>query len=203
MAANFDRTLEIAHSIENTIRSDLDTLNSSSYNPNLMSRVETQLKDFQTKIGQLKGQLNGLNSDDREMYAQDVSDLESCLNQFLYQLNQIKAKTKSQQQHQENMQKGQQALNNFDEALAIGNDTLATQQNTMNTLNQDRESLERIDQNLTSIECEAEKGFNIGGRMIRRQCCYRIISWFIVFVLLVVFIASLAYVISKKNKKDD
>ncbi|KAK8866812.1 hypothetical protein M9Y10_009780 [Tritrichomonas musculus] len=199
MSGNFNRNLEVAQGLEATIRNELSRLTSAP-GINFQSasqHVDNLIRDLQQKIGGLRGQVNSMGPDEREMYLEDITELDKSCSQFRSQLQAANQRAGAQQQvqsqHDNNMQKGNQIANKLDESLAIGNDTLQTQQNTMNTLAEDQKHLDNVESNLSVVDSEASTGERTAIRMYRRQLMIRIISWSIVAVLLALFIFSLVW----------
>lgn len=199
MSGNFNRNLEVAQGLEATIRNELSRLTSAP-GINFQSasqHVDNLIRDLQQKIGGLRGQVNSMGPDEREMYLEDITELDKSCSQFRSQLQAANQRAGAQQQvqsqHDNNMQKGNQIANKLDESLAIGNDTLQTQQNTMNTLAEDQKHLDNVESNLSVVDSEASTGERTATRMYRRQLMIRIISWSIVAVLLALFIFSLVW----------
>ena len=175
MSASFSRNLESAQGLEATIRNEISRLssaNGSDFNSSA-SRVEGQINDLQQKISGLRGLLSALGSDERELYAEDIQELERGCSQLRSQLQSTRQRAgmnnQVQNQHDSNMKKGNDVLNSFDDSLAIGNDTLKTQQNTLNTLAEDQKHLDNIENNLSVVDSEASTGERTATRMYRRQ----------------------------------
>ncbi|OHT12812.1 Vesicle transport v-SNARE protein [Tritrichomonas foetus] len=198
MSQTFIRNLEIAQGLDSAIGNEINRLNSAPIieHAQIIHNIQTQLNDLNLKIGNLRGQLNTLDRDEREMYAEDLRDIDNNMAGYRSQVNvkqQALDSQRTQVQHDRNMQKGEEIVNNLDKALTIGNDTIQTQQNTMNTLEQDQQHFNRIEENLSVVETEAKIGESRAKRMFMRMVCNRILWWTIVVVLFAFLIFSLVW----------
>lgn len=204
MSASFSRNLEVAQGLEATIRNGISRLSSTpgSDYEETVNRINSQINDLQQKVGGLRGLMKALGSDERELYAEDIEELDRSCTQLRSQLQTARQRIGAQQQvqniHDSNMQKGDNILNSFDNSLAIGNDTLQTQQKTLNTLAEDQKHLDNIEENLSVVDSEAVTGEKTATRMYRRQLIIRIVSWSICGALFILFIFSLVWNLKPK-----
>ena len=125
--------------------------------------------------------------------AENTINLANCLHQRLRYENDIKnARTEYSKLVTEVRQKNQNMINDpayrqnqqlsnnlnkqagimdaLDETIRLGNDSLTTGNNTLNTLHEDRTRFNQIDQNLYYTNMEAKKGESAAKRMLRRAC---------------------------------
>ena len=195
----FSRNLEVAQGLAAAIRNEIKKLDSATGNERTKvdSKIDGMITDLQSKIGTLRGQLNGLSPDEKSLASDDLKELDkdrADMQTELRRKRQVYSQNSQVQSiHDQNQQKGNQILNSFDESLAIGNDTLKTQQNTMNTLAEDQKLLDNVSKNLSTVDSEAETGEATAKRMYRRQLIQRCVSWGIVAVLIIILIVSLWY----------
>lgn len=196
---SFGRNLEVAQGLAAAIRNEIKKLDTATGNERtkIDSKIDGMMADLQTKIGGLRGELNKLSQDEKEFSADELKELDkdrADMQTELRRKRQIYSQNSQiQSAHDQNMSKGNQILNSFDDSLAIGNDTTKTQQNTMNTLAEDQILLDNVSKNLSQVDSEAETGEATAKRMIRRQLIQRIVSWGIVAILIIILIVSMWY----------
>jgi hypothetical protein len=89
--------------------------------------------------------------------------------------------------------------------ISINKDTIQSQEHTTAVLADDRQRLGNIENNLTVIDAEADKGLARAARMFLRQICMGWGAWIIVILLacvfLVVLLAKLGLWEHIKNRK--
>ena len=189
MAFNFAQQIEITQTIESSIDSNLKKYDSTgaSEKQNLLRQIENSLNDFQQKINQLKSNLGSLQRDEYAMYSTDISDFENSYRTFKAQFDEKLKSIPSikNQQMRENI------VENLGEAIKVGNDSLNAQNQTLNTLYEDKKILDKVDTDISTIETEAMIGQSKAKRIFLRLICHRVLWWTIVVILLAVFIFSL------------
>lgn len=196
---SFERNLEVAQGLAAAIRNEIKKLDSATGNERTKTdaKIDGMMSDLQSKIGTLRGQLNNLSQEEKTFGADELKELEKDRGDMQTELRRKRQvysqNSQVQSGHDANMSKGNQILNTMDESLAIGNDTLKTQQNTMNTLAEDQKLLDNINNNLSTVDTEADTGEATAKRMYRRQLIQRIVSWGIVALLLALLIFSMWY----------
>ena len=86
----------------------------------------------------------------------------------------------------ENNAKAKNILADLNGTLAVGKDTIATQEHTKGTLAEDRVLLQHTSDNLFEIDNEAEKGYKAAGRMLMRGLMSKGITWGICVLLIII-----------------
>lgn len=94
---------------------------------------------------------------------------------------------------QRNKEKGLGVLGTLNATVAVNQDTINTQENTKATLAEDRALFNKIDNNLTDIDGEAEKGFKAGGRMMVKAIINGFASYVIIVILLGVLVVCILW----------
>ncbi|OHT11110.1 Vesicle transport v-SNARE protein [Tritrichomonas foetus] len=195
--AAIDRNIEVAQALSAAIRNDLQKLDSTNASERQKqdSKVEGMINDLQQKISSIRGQMNSITAEDRDLYAEDLKELEKERSDYQTELRQkrqaFSLSQQNQEQHDANMEKGEKIVRNLDTAMTIGNDTIRTQENTINTLEDDQRRLDNIDSNLNVVDTEGLKGETTAKRMYRRQILFRILAWAIVVILVAFLIFSI------------
>lgn len=196
---SFERNLEVAQGLASAIKNEIKKLDSAtgSERTRIDSKIDGMISDLQSKIGSLRGQLNSLSPDQKSSYSEDIKDLDkdrADMQTELRRKRQVYSQNSQvQNAHDQNMATGGKILNSLDQTIAINNDTLKTQENTMNTLAEDQKHFDNISSNLSIVDTEAETGEATAKRMVRRQMIQRGVAWGLVAVLIIILIVSMWY----------
>lgn len=208
--SKLDNALSEAEGLLDQIKSDMVRLDGQP-----LDKRRALDAEIERKISQLENLLNKMTSDLRQVtqqssksfYEGEIKNYRSEHSKVIEELRQKRRAAENdptlrqQQQLANNYEKSNQVNDNLDEAIRLGNNTLSTGNTIMTTLVDDRKHLEHIDSNLDKIGAQADQGNKTTKDMLRRACCNGFIAWLIVILLAAIFIASLAYKITKKNKK--
>ena len=186
-----DNDLTMADESVDVIQNDLIRLDSLNYNErsNLSTSIEQKLSQLDQSITKMNNSVKNIPGDQRDYYNEEITRIRASYTKMLSELRQKRQAMlndpgyKQNQQLNQNLDTSNRVLNNLDEAIATGNDTLTTAQHTQNVLNEDRKLIENIDSNLSTIDMEADKGFTRAKRMLCRAVMNNILIWSVVVVL--------------------
>ena len=210
--SNLDDALMNADSFANNIRSDLDSLDSMPFDSRKtkITEIERSLQQLDQRINKMNSDLKSIPPGEREYYESEIRNARSNHSKMVTELRQKNQALlndpafKQNQQLEANKKKADNVLDNLDQAILIGNDTIATGNNTMAILHEDRQRINHIDENLMEIHKEAKKGESTAKRMLRRVCFNNFIIWFIVVLLVALLGFSLFWKLRKpKESKPD
>ena len=201
-----DNDLTMADESVDVIQNDLIRLDSLNYNErsNLSTSIEQKLSQLDQSITKMNNSVKNIPGDQRDYYNEEITRIRASYTKMLSELRQKRQAMlndpgyKQNQQLNQNLDTSNRVLNNLDEAIATGNDTLTTAQHTQNVLNEDRKLIENIDQNLDDIDMEADKGFTRAKRMLCRAVMNNILIWSVVVVLVALLGFSLYWKLRKQ-----
>lgn len=208
--SNLDDALMNADSFAGNIRSDLDSLDSLPFDAKKqkMSEIERNLQQLDQKINKMNSDLKSIPPSEREYYESEIRNARSNHSKMVTELRQKNQALlndpsfKQNQQLEANKKKADGVLDNLDEAIRLGNDTIATGNNTMAILYEDRQRINHIDENLMEIHKQGKKGESTAKRMLRRVCFNNFIIWTIVVLLVALLGFSLFWKLKKPKESD-
>lgn len=171
-----------------------------------MSRSKRDITTLQNNLNEMARLIQTMPQRDKEFFQSDLND---CHDSFAEIQDQFKAMDEELQrllveerEHPtegldadlvaENNARAKNILADLNGTLAIGKDTIATQEHTKGTLAEDRILLQHTSDNLYEIDNEAEKGYKAAGRMVMRGLMNKGITWGIC-VLLVIILAIILF----------
>ena len=207
--SNLDDSLTQAEGMISTIQNDLRRMESLTFDQrkSLDSDIEKQLQALDQRLIKMSSDIRTLPPSDRSYYEEEVKNLRSTHSKMVTELRQKRQSMmndpayKQNQQLLANQQRADNILNNMDEAIRIGNDSINVGQNTMSLLAEDRQKFQHIDENLMEIHMQGKKGESTAKRIVKRICFNNFIVWAIVIVL-VAFLGFSLYWKLKDPKKD-
>ena len=187
------------------IRNDIDRFDSAlpSQKDNFGKEIESKLVDCSNKIGKLNSESRSLNPSQRDYYIGEISSLKDQHNALLGELRKKRSIAmndpayKQGMQLEKNIQKAQDITSDLDEAIRIGNNTITTGQATMSLLQEDRNYINHIDENLMVVNQEAHTGVARAKRIVRAACYNNCLVWSIVVLLVALLGFSLYWKLRK------
>ena len=161
--------------------------------------LERRNSSLQEKVRRMEDDTRRVPINARDYYEQEVAELKEQSNGFAQRIREKKSSmgepTVAPTQQQ---QTGAQIHENLTAAIAVSKDTEATNEQTKATLQDDRQRLNNIDNNLTEVDEEAVTGTVRAKRIIRRIICHNVIAWIVCGVLFAIFIVIVACKGAKK-----
>ncbi|KAK8893792.1 t-SNARE VTI1 [Tritrichomonas musculus] len=210
MSNNLDDALMNSESFANNIRQDLDNLDSMPFDQkkSKITEIEKNLQQLDSKINKMNSDLKSLPPSEREYYESEIRNARSNHSKMVTELRQKNQAMlndpvyKQNQQLLSNQKRADGLLDNLDEAIKIGNDSVITANNTMSILHEDRQRIQHIDENLMHVHMEAKKGESTAKRMLRRVCFNNFIIWLIVVLLVALLGFSLYWKLRKPKSSN-
>ena len=172
-----------------------------------LSEIEKNLQTLDQRINKMNSDLKSIPPSEREYYESEIRNARTNHSKMVTELRQKNQAMlndpiyKQNQQLEANKKKADGVLDNLDEALRVGNDTIATGNNTMAILHEDRQRINHIDENLMEVHKQAKKGESTAKRMLRRVCFNNFIIWCIVIILVALLGFSLYWKLRKPKEK--
>ena len=204
-----DDALTDAESLISEIQNDLVRLDGLGIEqrPGLESTIERKLSALDNSINKMGGSVNSLPADQRDYYNGEIGSIRSSYSKLLTELRQKRQALasnpayKQNQQLQSNVQKSNQIIDNLDEAISVGNQTITTSNTIMGTLSEDRNMIENINNNLNEIDAQGKVGESRAKAMLKRAILNKVLAWVIVVILLALLGFTLYWKISRGKKE--
>lgn len=191
-----DDTQNLVQSIENDLDRALHAPDSEA--PRLISEVERRVAELDSRIQRMENDIRNCPSNSRDYYESEIRELRGSYQNLMREVRQKKQSTPKNPQAERQQELKNQAHSDLQQAVTEGQQVLQTQQNTMTTLKDDRERLERVDNNLKAVEEEAVTGTVRAKRMIRRIIFHQAIAWIVCAILFAIFIIIVACKAARK-----
>ncbi|KAH0785385.1 Vesicle transport v-SNARE protein [Histomonas meleagridis] len=187
-----DDEITSTESLIEQIQSDLQRLDSLPYNQRqgLDHKIEQDLVQLDSMLNKMTNETKSMPQSERSYYDQEIREFHTQHSKMFTELRQKRQALtndpayRQNRQLQSNVDKGNAIIDNLDNAIAIGNDTLNTAAATQDTLLQDRQHIEHINSNLDEIEVEGKVGESRAKAMFLRAIFNKFLSWAIVVILL-------------------
>jgi chromosome segregation ATPase len=157
-----------------------------------VARSKRDFTTMQNNLTEMERLIQTMPLRDREFFSQDLGSCRESINQLkdtfggleveLQRLikeeeDRIKAGGLDADLVESNRQKIGGVMDTINLAMKTNQDTLKTQEHTMGTLQDDRARLGNVNQNLDTIDNEADKGLARAGRMLKRALMNGVVTW--------------------------
>ena len=157
----------------------------------LLSRLDRKLKSMENDV-------RSVPSNSREYYESEIGDGRNEYDHFQSELTKFKniknnPDAMAAMRAERNRQLTQGISSSLDQALSFGNDTIQAQNSITNTLLDDRQHIENINNNLDIIDTQALDAKARTRRIAKRICCNAVFVWILVVLLLGVLAFTLWY----------
>lgn len=188
--------------LERTIK-EYDSLQLLDQKKQVVSRSKRDIQTIQNNLLEMGRLVQTMPQRDRDFFKTDLEDAQNTFDSLKTDFSGVEAKLQDEIKKAEEaganggldeellMKNKQGAINvlaNISSIMAVNNNTIKTQENSKNTLAEDRSLLNNVDNNLTDIDGEAHKGLERGKRMARRAIMNGVLSWTLACLFIALFV---------------
>lgn len=197
--SRFDALLSQVHSRLDQLDNTKDEFESYDLEQkkNAVSRGLRELNQCQNNITEMDRLIQTMPMRDREFFTQDIKTCRESHKALLQAYNKMDEEVKrliliaeaqkrsgaDQDLLNRTAAKLDNANSNLSKAIGLGGQVIAGQEKAMNTLQEDRQALVRIDRNVDNIIDETSKANKLANSMLGRACLNGCLAWIIVFLL--------------------
>ena len=180
-----DTALSDTNNLCQAIEQDLDRLDRAAPADasKLIPDVQRRIAELDSRLQRMENDVRNCPTNSRDYYETEVRELRGNYQNFMRELRQKKNAGPKELAEERRQNMRNDAHSDLQTAISEGQDVIQTQNNTMTTLNDDRERIQKIDQNLNSVQEEAVTGKVRAKRMIRRIILHKVSSWVVCFIL--------------------
>jgi len=178
-----------------SIKNNISRLNSTTpdQRASLDNELDRQIQSLETLLNKMSNDLRSV-SGNKDYYEGEIKSLRTQHSEAVAELRQKRLaisndpNSRQEQQAMLNADRSKGVVNNLDEAIRLGNDTVTTGNAAMATLIDDRKRIENINKNVTAIGESADEGKSKADSIIMRACINGCIEWTIVFLLFLIIL---------------
>jgi len=164
-----------------------------------IQRSKREIDQIQNNITEMERLIQTMPMRDRQFFTKDLLTFRDSHREMIgifanfenevQRLTLLEKAKKEESLNREQLERDNQRLSglnsNLSKATELASDTLATQDNTMSVLAEDREILGHIDNNLDIIDEEADTGLAHASKLLRNACFNGFLTWTIVVLLII------------------
>ena len=190
-----DSALDDTQNLVQSIENDLDRLSRAppSECSTMIPEIERRIAELDSRIQRMENDVRNCPTNSRDYYESEIRELRGNYQNCMREIRQKKQSNSSKEAGEARRQElKNNAHSDLQSAIAEGHEVVQVQNNTMSTLNDDRERITKINQNLTDVGDEAVSGKVRAKRMIRRIILHKVISWVICVILFAILITIIA-----------
>mgnify|MGYP001155918006 CR=1 FL=1 len=188
--------------LERTIK-EYDSLQLLDQKKQVVSRSKRDIQTIQNNLLEMGRLIQTMPQRDRDFFKTDLEDAQNTFDSLKTDFSGVEAKLQDEIKKAEEaganggldeellMKNKQGAINvlaSISSIMAVNNNTIKTQENSKNTLAEDRSLLNNVENNLTDIDGEANKGLERGKRMARRAIMNGVLSWTLACLFIALFV---------------
>ena len=191
MSDNLDNAITRAMEQVDSIRANLQRLDSLPFDQRrtLDGEIDRQLMELDSAINSMTASLKNVLPSDKDYYTSEIQGVRTSHGRLSAELRQKRTammnspEYRQGQQIQSNFNKSTSVVNDLEDAIVEGNNAIMVGNRTLATLQDDRRTIENIDQNLMYTHMAGREGQSRAKAMLRRICFNKVIIWLIVIVL--------------------